>query len=313
MSEMVGEFPDLQGQIGRYLALEQGEPPEIAIAIGEHYKPLGPNDSIPNRPISIIVALADKLDTIVGFWAIDEKPTGSKDPYALRRAALGIIRLVLENEIRVPLRSVFKAALDNYRESPQASGLIGELTESKLNELSKDLLLFFSERLKIYLREKGVRHDVIEAVLAASNQGDLSVIVKRIRAVEECLITSEGSNFVAGIKRAENILRIEEKQDKRAYNRSIVRELHSEKEEKLLYAAISRLAGVARQAVLNEDFMAAMLYLSELRAPVDTFFDHVVVNTEDASVRENRLNLLSTARILAGDIADFTVISGGDN
>jgi len=312
VSEIVGEFPDLQGLMGYYLALEQGESEEIAFAIGEHYKPAGPNDDIPERPVSTIVALADKLDTIAGFWAIDEKPTGSKDPYALRRAALGIIRLVLENEIRLPLRSVFDKAIDNYRDVSGASDLLRKMDDRKLAELTKDLLSFFAERLKIYLRDKGVRHDVIEAVITAGDREDLLMIVKRIRAVEECLVTSDGINLIAGIKRAENILKIEEKKDNRSYDGSIEPQLLKEMDEKLLYAAINRVAEDTRKAVQNEDFKSAMQSLSELRDPVDSFFEHVIVNTDDPSIRENRLNLLSAVRSIAGDIADYSVIMGGE-
>ncbi|HEY8382939.1 MAG TPA: glycine--tRNA ligase subunit beta [Microvirga sp.] len=285
VTEMVGEFPELQGLMGRYYATLQGEHPSVAAAVEEHYKPLGPSDRVPTDPVSVAVALADKIDTLVGFWAIDEKPTGSKDPYALRRAALGVIRLVLENGLRLPIG----------------------------RHANADLLSFFADRLKVYLRDQGARHDLIDAVFSLPGQDDLLMVVRRVEALGRFLDTEDGRNLVAGTKRAANILRIEEKKDGRAYDGAPdVRliETNGVPEEKALAAALAGAAGEARAAVEAEDFEGAMRALSRLRAPVDAFFDKVIVNAEDASLRENRLKLLNAIREATRTVADFSRIEG---
>lgn len=278
---MVGEFSELQGLMGRYYALDQGVDPEVADAIRDHYKPVGPSDTIPVSRIGQAVALADKLDTLVGFWSIDEKPTGSKDPYALRRAALGVIRIILDKGLRLRL------------------GFCGE-----------DLLAFFADRLKVYLKEQGRRHDLIDAVYALGNQDDLVMIVKRVEALSKFLETDDGKNLLAGIKRASNILRIEEKKDGKTYDGDVHISQLIKGEEKALHSAITQAVGQARRAVEAEDFEAAMSAIARLRAPVDAFFEHVTVNDKDATFRENRLRLLNRIRAATAEVADFSKIEG---
>nr|WP_070961709.1 glycine--tRNA ligase subunit beta [Hyphomonas sp. Mor2] len=296
VSEMVYEFPELQGVMGRYYALA-GETPEVADAIRDHYKPQGPSDAVPTEPVSIAVALADKLDTLVGFWAIDEKPTGSKDPFALRRAALGVVRIVLENGVRLPLRAT--AQLGNFQ--------VGD-SFADVNELAA----FFADRLKQYLRDQGQRHDLIDAVFALG-EDDLVLIVKRVEALAAFLDSEDGANLLAGYKRAANILRAEEKKDKRAFDGAVDEALLDAAAEKALFKAISEAASAAQSALEQEDFAAAMSALAGLRAPVDAFFDgpdSVMVNADDAAVRENRLSLLNQMREAIGTVADFSKIEG---
>ena len=320
-SEMVYEFPELQGVMGRYYALaEAGLDPlnpskvadeklaamrpysaeaavTVADAIRDHYKPQGPSDAVPTEPVSIAVALADKLDTLVGFWAIDEKPTGSKDPFALRRAALGVVRILLENRVRLPLNSAF------------------DFAATKLNwtdEKRSDLAAFFADRLKQYLRDQGQRHDLIDAVFALG-EDDLVLIVKRVEALASFLESDDGTNLLAGYKRAANILRAEEKKDKRAFDRVVNESLLEAKAEKVLFKAISDSASASKVALESEDFAAAMSALAGLRAPVDAFFDgqdSVMVNADQPEVRENRLNLLNMMREAIGTVADFSKIEG---
>jgi glycyl-tRNA synthetase beta chain len=278
---MVGEFPELQGLMGRYYALEQGVDPEVADAIRDHYKPVGPSDTIPVSRVGQAVALADKLDTLVGFWSIDETPTGSKDPYALRRAALGVIRIILDKDLRLGL------------------GFCGE-----------DLLAFFADRLKVYLKEQGRRHDLIDAVFALGNQDDLVMIVKRVEALSTFLETDDGKNLLSGIKRASNILRIEEKKDGKSYDGDVHISQLIKGEEKALHSAITQAVGQARRAVEAEDFEGAMSAIARLRAPVDAFFEHVTVNDKDATFRENRLRLLNRIRAATAEVADFSKIEG---
>jgi glycyl-tRNA synthetase beta chain len=307
-SEMVGEFPELQGVMGRYYALAQGEHVSVAQAIEDHYKPQGPSDRVPSDPIAISVALADKLDMLVGFFAIDEKPTGSKDPYALRRAALGIIALVLENKLRLPLRSLL----------PVAFAHAGFLNERKAafgrEEVSDQLLGFFGDRLKVYLRERGARHDLIDAVFALPGQDDLLLIVRRVEALGRFLDTEEGKNLLAGYRRAANILRAEEKktslQESASFAENYSTDLLVEPEEKALAGALDSAAAAARMSVTAEDFEAAMRALSELRAPVDAFFDRVTVNAADPDLRKNRLRLLNELRRAVHEVADFSKIAG---
>jgi len=308
-SEMVYEFPELQGVMGRYYALEAGEDARIADAIRDHYKPQGPSDAVPSEPVSIAVALADKLDTLVGFWAIDEKPTGSKDPFALRRAALGVVRIVLENEVRLQLeKQILKA---DHQLAKMPSGLAGP-RPFEANGYGYDLLTFFADRLKQYLRDQGQRHDLIDAVFALG-EDDLVLIVKRVEALAAFLDSEDGANLLAGYKRAANILRAEEKKDKRAFDGAVDDSKLEAKAETALFNAISASADAAKTALEQEDFAAAMSALASLRAPVDAFFDgpdSVMVNADDAAVRENRLNLLNTMRAAMGTVADFSKIEG---
>ena len=320
-SEMVYEFPELQGVMGRYYALaEAGLDPlnpskvadeklasmrpysaeaaiTVADAIRDHYKPQGPSDAVPTEPVAIAVALADKLDTLVGFWAIDEKPTGSKDPFALRRAALGVVRIVLENGVRVPLSGTLDTAASSFEWR---------------SEVRADLVSFFADRLKQYLRDQGQRHDLIDAVFALG-EDDLVLIVKRVEALATFLDSEDGANLLAGYKRAANILRAEEKKDKISFTGDVNEGLLDATAEKALFKAVSTSAKAAKTALEAEDFAAAMSALASLRAPVDTFFDgpdSVMVNADDKAVRENRLNLLNTMREAIATVADFSKIEG---
>jgi glycyl-tRNA synthetase beta chain len=304
-SEMVGEFPELQGLMGKYYALAQGEAANIAAAIADHYKPQGPSDRIPTEPVAIAVALADKFDTLVGFFAIDERPTGSKDPFALRRAALGIIRLILENELRIPILFVTAQAFANYR------GLSGAVP---VNELFAQILSFFADRLKVYLRDKGSRHDLIDAVFALEGQDDLLLIVRRVEALGRFLETEDGANLLVGYRRAANILRAEEKkagiEEARSYAAPFSPDRLVAPEEKGLAAALARAVTEANIAIEAEDFEAAMQALSRLRGPVDAFFDRVTVNADDPALRLNRLRLLNGLREAVHRVADFSRIAG---
>ncbi len=289
-TEVVGEFPEVQGLMGRYYAEAQGEDAAVAHAIEDHYKPKGPDDLVPSDPVSVAVALADKIDILTGFWAIDEKPTGSKDPFALRRAALGVIRLVIDNKIRMPLLQAFAKA------RPDANG--------------KDLLSFFADRLKVQLREQGARHDLVDAVFALPGQDDLVLIVRRIEALAKFLDTDDGKNLLAGTKRAANILGIEEKKDKTAYTGAPDAGLLQQPEEKDLARAIGVAKAEADQAVKKEDFASAMTAMSKLRPHVDAFFDKVTVNADDKNLRVNRLKLLNEIREATRAVADFSKIQG---
>ncbi len=340
LTEVVGEFPELQGLMGKYYALAQGEDESVAAACEEHYKPQGPNDRVPSDPVSIAVALADKLDTLVGFWAIDEKPTGSKDPYALRRAALGVIRLILENKLKLSLRQsamfahhqvssrLFRFSSANFRAhiatanvlSPEAAERVLEAREvdfEKAVELFHtekgqadvdQLLPFFADRLKVQLRDQGARHDLVDAVFALEGQDDILMIVRRVEALAAFLATDDGKNLLAGTKRAANILRIEEKKDGRAYDGAPDASLYAQDEEKALAGAIDAARSEAGAAVAKEDFAAAMTAMAKLRPAVDAFFDKVTVNAEDKAVRENRLKLLNEIRAATRAVADFSKI-----
>lgn len=297
LTEVVGEFPEVQGLMGKYYALAQGEDASVAAACEEHYKPQGPGDRVPMDPVSVAVALADKIDTLVGFWAIDEKPTGSKDPYALRRAALGVIRLIAENALRLSLMKVAASAL---------AGLLVKPADAP--ELPSDLLAFFADRLKVQLREQGARHDLVDAVFALGGQDDLLMIVRRVEALGKFLESDDGKNLLAGIKRASNILGIEEKKDKRSFDGAPDAALYSLAEEKALAKAIGEVKAEASAAVAKEDFAAAMSAMAKLRPPVDAFFDKVRVNDDDAKVRENRLKLLNEIRSATRAVADFSKI-----
>ena len=300
LTEVVGEFPEVQGLMGKYYALAQGEDVSVAAACEEHYKPQGPGDRVPTDPVSVAVALADKLDTLVGFWAIDEKPTGSKDPYALRRAALGVIRLITENSLRLSLLQV------------AGSALAGLHVKSELDagKLSADLLSFFADRLKVQLREQGARHDLVDAVFALGGQDDLLMVVRRVEALGKFLETDDGKNLLAGTKRASNILAIEEKKDKRKFDGAPDAALYRLDEEKALAKAIGEVGSEAGTAVAKEDFAAAMHAMAKLRPAVDAFFDKVKVNDDDAAIRENRLKLMNEIRSATRAVADFSKIEG---
>jgi len=297
LTEVVGEFPEVQGLMGKYYALAQGEDTSVAAACEDHYKPQGPADRVPTDPVSVAVALADKIDTLVGFWAIDEKPTGSKDPYALRRAALGVIRLIAENALRLSLMKVAASALVGLSVKP-----------ADASKLPSDLLAFFADRLKVQLREQGARHDLVDAVFALGGQDDLLMIVRRVEALGKFLESDDGKNLLAGTKRASNILSIEEKKDKRSFDGAPDAALYSLIEEKALAKAIGEVKAEASAAVAREDFAAAMSAMAKLRPPVDAFFDKVRVNDDDAKVRENRLKLLNEIRSATRAVADFSKI-----
>jgi glycyl-tRNA synthetase beta chain len=325
-TEMVGEFPELQGLMGRYYATAQGEDPSVAAAIEEHYKPQGPNDRIPTSPVSIAVALADKLDTLVGFWAIDEKPTGSKDPYALRRAALGVIRIVLENRIRVSLVDFFAASRNAWKADGNSAVSAGvqRWIEAKQPETTREIVRaaydaytasqirdFFADRLKVQLRNIGARHDLIDAVFALPGQDDLLMIVRRVEALGKLLETEDGKNLLAGYRRAANILRAEEKKDgAEAFAGKHVQTTLAPPAERYLADVVGSAGAAARQHAASEDFEGAMRALATLRAPVDGFFLDVTVNDPDPQTRVNRLRLLNELREAMHAVADFSKVAG---
>ena len=289
-SEMVYEFPELQGLMGRYYAEAAGETAAVAAAAEEHYAPLGPSDAVPTAPVSVAVSLADKIDTLTGFWAIDEKPTGSKDPFALRRAALGIIRLVLENDLTIRSKPLF--------------------TKADMRADSDDLLSFFHDRLKVYLRDQGVRHDVIDACIAMEGNDDLALLVKRAVALEAFLKTEDGTNLLQGFKRANNILSKEEDKDGVEYSYGGDVKFAETEEERALFAALTAEGPAIETALKAEDFAGAMSGMAGLRAPIDAFFEAVQVNSDNQTVRRNRLNLLSDIRKLVGSVADLSRVEG---
>ncbi|MFM9941063.1 MAG: glycine--tRNA ligase subunit beta [Hyphomicrobiaceae bacterium] len=312
VSGMVGEFPELQGLMGRYYAEAEHMNPKIAAAIEEHYKPRGQSDTVPTAPVSVAVALAEKLDTLVGFWAIDEKPTGSGDPYQLRRAALGVIRIVLENDLRLPLLAAIKRHFMERVGKIPAKLSPPEMLLKGVDShgLAIDLLGFFGDRLKVHLREKGARHDLIDAIFALGEQDDLALVVKRVEALGEFLKTDDGLNLLAGVKRAANILGIEEKKDKRSYDGVYDLKLLVEKEELALAAAIESARQDTIAAINVESFKGAMNALAELRQPVDAFFEKVTVNADDAKLRVNRLKLLAAIRATTLNVADLSKVAG---
>ena len=373
VTEMVGEFPELQGLMGRYYAAAQGEDAAVAAAVEEHYKPQGPSDRVPSDPVSIAVALADKLDTLVGFWAIDEKPTGSKDPYALRRAALGVARTVIENSLSIHLEKVvdhcIQADLDNrdsrykmtlheswdsnFLSAQSEAGVLASanlLPQSLRNvfdtaseptssaaqrlaavnclvdwcaerdldalrqarsEVRPDLLAFFADRLKVYLRDQGARHDLIDAVFALPGQDDLLMIVRRVEALGRFLDTEDGRSLLAGYRRAANILRAEEKKDGAgAFDGAHDPALLEQPEEQALAETLTAVESEAAAAVAREDFEGAMRAMARLRPPVDAFFDKVTVNADDPTLRVNRLRLLNALRRTTLTVADFSKVAG---
>ena len=353
-SAMVGEFPELQGIMGRYYAAAAGMAPEVAAACEDHYAPLGPSDEVPVAPVSVAVALADKLDTLTGFWAIDEKPTGSKDPFALRRAALGVIRLLLASDLRLPLAEVIDIQLldheirDNLDTEEERDlfrlhdmlddiagrGVIGAALEalaerrtgtpaaqveegSWLDRLREtipagrdDLLAFFHDRLKVYLRDRGIRHDVIDACLALPGNDDLVLLVRRAEALGGFLATEDGENLMQGFRRANNILTQAEAKDGVEYSFGADPKFAETEVERALFAALDRAEGAISPAIEAEDFAAAMQGMAALRAPVDAFFEAVQVNAENPVVRRNRLNLLSRIRTACLAVGDLTRIEG---
>ncbi len=352
-SEMVYEFPELQGLMGKYYAGPAGHPLEVAHAAEEHYSPLGPSDDVPSAPVSVTVALADKIDTLTGFWAIDEKPTGSKDPFALRRAALGVIRLVLENEIKAQLRdfllvgfteNILRKLFQEKRDKEalfsniaghlgvsvsEVEELVGEsskkevlsdedqeqllikiLTRFKHSSIVENLLSFFYDRLKIYLKDKDISHDIIDACLAMPNNDDFTLLVNRAEALQAFVKTDDGVNLLQGFKRANNIVTQAEAKDGVEYSYGADVKFAEEEAEKTLFATLETQTVAITKAVSDEDFGAAMAAMAKLRAPIDAFFEAVQVNADSDVLRRNRLNLLSQIRKVMGQVADFTRIEG---
>ncbi|GHG19350.1 glycine--tRNA ligase subunit beta [Paracoccus aerius] len=364
-SAMVGEFPELQGTMGRYYALAAGEDEAVANAARDHYSPLGPSDAVPTAPVSVAVALADKIDTLTGFWAIDEKPTGSKDPYALRRAALGVIRLILASKVTIRLRSfteqaAYKRFVLDYAETVRSTDeaasselmtaflrgeslprtrskdldkridALHEWTTQRLgptsleteknplfdgstinyDKVSLDLLSFLHDRLKVYLRDQGIRHDIIDAVLAQPGNDDLVLVVNRATALNAMLQTDDGRNLTQGLKRAGNILAQAEEKDGVEYSFGADVKFAETDEERALFASLDTAEPAIKAAIKAEDFPAAMTAIAGLRAPIDAFFDTVQVNTDNQIVRRNRLNLLHRIRAAGQQIADFTKVEG---
>ncbi|TNV13882.1 glycine--tRNA ligase subunit beta [Ochrobactrum teleogrylli] len=343
-TEVVGEFPELQGAMGRKYAVLQGEDAAVAAALEEHYKPQGPSDVVPKNPVSVAVALADKLDTLVGFWLIDEKPTGSKDPFALRRAALGVIKLILENDVRLPLKKFIGFAyIENHERlrSDKAVDVLERIREgveqfnpelrnylfideavSKLEQylpdlpfsvpskavLENDLLSFLHDRFKVHLKDEGARYDAIDAVLTPEAD-NLLLVARRLEALIVFINEEDGKNLLAGTKRAANILSAEEKKGTKVAS-SVDASLLKLDEEKALFEAVTLASSETETAIAREDFSGAMLALAKLRGPVDTFFEKVLVNDEDENVRANRLALLDLIRTATGKVADFSKIAG---
>ena len=295
-SDMVGEFPELQGIMGRYYALHDGEHADVAQAVAQHYSPAGPGDGCPTAPVSVAVALADRLDTLVGFFAINEKPTGSKDPFALRRAALGVIRLVVENRLRLGLNDLFAEALQCYR--------------FEFGTIRQDLLDFFADRLKVHLRDQGVRHDFIAAILSQGTEDDLVRLLTRVEALTLFLGSEDGANLLAAYRRAMNIVRIEAKKDGAAITGDVEAARLDQAEEVALAQTLAGVRTDVTIAVQAEDFNAAMAALSRLRQPVDVFFDKVTVNADNAALRANRLRLLSEIGRVMELVAHFAAIEG---
>lgn len=319
VSQMVQEFPDVQGTIGRYYADQQGKNPSVSLAIEEHYAPQGPGDACPTEGVSVAVALADKIDTLVGFFAIDEKPTGSKDPFALRRAALGVIRLIVENNRRVSLKNIvaWQCKILTSSLPDELKYELSRYVGSGVNELDRalplvveQLIAFLADRLKVQQREQGVAHDLIEAVFALGGEDDLVRLLARVHALQSFLKTDDGANLLAGYKRAANILRIEEKKDNGAFDGDIDAVLMTDTAEKALLSALEQSQTQVTKAITAEDFEGAMTALAQLRGPVDAFFEDVTVNAEDAAIRENRLCLLNGIRKTIHQVADFSKIEG---
>ncbi|MBL8659687.1 MAG: glycine--tRNA ligase subunit beta [Rhodospirillales bacterium] len=298
---MVGEFPELQGAMGRYYALHDGEDAAVADAIADHYAPQGPSDRCPAAPVSVAVALADKIDTLAGFFAIGETPTGSKDPYALRRAALGVIRVIIENRLRLALRPLLAGAVASY---PDA------VADGRPDAVAREVLAFIADRLKVHLRAHGVRHDLIAAVFALGGEDDLVRLLARVDALKDFLDTDDGANLLTAYRRASNIVRIEEKRDGASYDEEAEPALFAEENEALLHRSLMQARQRIAEALTGERFAAAMTALADLRRPIDTFFDSVTVNCADAQLRANRLKLLSQIRSALGGVAEFSLVEG---
>jgi glycyl-tRNA synthetase beta chain len=314
---MVAEFPELQGIMGRYYALNDNEDPRVAEGIAEHYKPLGPNDTCPTAPQSIVVALCDKIDALFAFFWINEKPSGSRDPFGLRRAAQGVVRIILENELSLPLVQAFRTAHDIFA-SDQMEWLLTRNTPRYLgvgpfvSDITKELLRFLEDRLIAHLRGQGVRHDLIAAAFAQieADNGDLIRLLKRVEAVRAFLETADGANLLVAYRRASNIVAIEERRDERRYDRDVDERLLGEPEEFALAKNLELASHGAERSLGRGEFDAAMGHLATLRGPIDDFFDKVTVNCDDAALRENRLRLLSRIRATLNQVADFSQIEG---
>ena len=302
-AEMVFEFPELQGTMGGHYARHDGESEDVGRAVAEHYLPAGPSGACPSAPVSVAVALADRIDTLVGFFAVGERPTGSGDPYALRRAALGVIRLVLENGIRLPLRAVFAEAGRGYAEAVPGF-------EDPPGKQERELLDFFADRLKVHLRSEGVRHDLIAAVFALGDEDDLVRLRARVEALRGFLDSDDGANLLTAHKRAANIVAIEEKKDGVSYSDPVQVSMLREPEERALSESLGAVGARSAPLVESEAFDEAMSTLAGLRGPVDAFFDRVKVNADDGGLRANRLRLLSGIRSTMGSLADFSQIEG---
>ncbi len=322
-SGVVGEFPELQGAMGRYYALHDKEDTAVADAIRDHYKPVGPSDAVPTDKVAIAVAMADKLDALTGFFAVGEKPTGSGDPFALRRAALGIIRMLLQNNVRLSLKQIFGFGLNNYltAENAQVRAAFNQAAQSALSlrdQLkanwdfyhSEGVANFINDRLKVALKEKGTRHDLIDAVFSLGHEDDLVRLVARVEALQSFLKSDDGANLLAGYKRAANILKAEEKKDGKTFISEVSEKLLTEPAEKALHATLAKARAAIAPALEKEDFAAAMGQMAALRGPVDAFFEAVKVNADDKQVRENRLNLLASLRATLHQVADFSKIEG---
>jgi glycyl-tRNA synthetase beta chain len=334
LSNVVGEFPELQGVMGRLYARHDGEEPEVCEAIRDHYRPLGPSDAVPTAPVSIVAALADKVDSLVALWGAGEKPTGSKDPFALRRAALGILRIILENRLRLSLSVAMFAAVQAGRLGAEHSwterlrdslfqrnlleGLARDLSQASApgrqtaddRILVDELLAFLADRLEVALREEGLRHDLIAAVFSLGHEDDFSRLVARIRALAAFLKTEDGANLLAGYRRAVNIVRIEEKKDKRTYDGEPDPRLLTAAEEKQLFMDLATAKELVAAELERERYREAMTVMARLRGPVDAFFEKVTVNATEPGLRENRLKLLSRLRDTLHAVADFSKIEG---
>jgi glycyl-tRNA synthetase beta chain len=334
---MVGEFPELQGIIGHYYALNSGEDPRVADAIADHYKPLGPGDMCPNKPNSVVVALADKIDTLVGFFgAANEKPTGSRDPFALRRAALGVIRLILENQLRLPLTDLFRRSFKTWQDALLTNPLSAPFSgvgSFRINDPTDELLEFLAERLKVHLREKSVRHDLIAAVFAnplapgsqlpseitasvlgetpvRAPEDDLVRLIARVDALSAFLESEDGANLLVAYRRAANIIAIEERKDGLPYSAVVDPALLPQPEERKLFDRLAKTVACVETLLAREEFKEAMAELAQLRASVDEFFEKVTVNADEPKLRKNRLCLLSRIRDTMNQVADFSQIEG---
>ena len=297
-SEMVSEFPELQGIMGAYYAIHDGEDPQVGAAIGDHYRPLGPADTSPTEPVGMAVALADKIDTLTGLFAVDEKPTGSKDPFALRRAALGVVRIILENQLSIPLKIVFEKALSFYP------------APLKQKKVAAEVLEFFADRLKASLKSQSVRHDLISAVFDGGNEDDLLRLVKRVVALQDFLETENGRSLYAAYKRASNIVILEEKNDKTSYKKEPARDKLIQKEEQQLFNCLASIKADIGAAMKAEEFERVLALVGQLRDPIDLFFEHVTVNCDNPDIRKNRLMMLAQIRGLLDGLANFSLIEG---